>query len=318
MAELVAITSEAVAVDDSLTTLIDWTNIEAVSGFTLAIANASGGSANDITDIQIDTSSDGGTTVSTDQHDGVPAVPVAAGAAAVGTFTESAAFVRIRAVCAEGEDTTATAQLVASSSVGKLATLTDLKDRLGIASTNTDHDQTLGRIITGITTIFESHCRRPLIITAADVTEYTSGLGTRLQLNRYPVASITSVKIAIDYNFDDVTALVADTEYRLTNSGANGILYRRGLEWPLVDDSIQVIYRGGYCPAGQSAGEGETVLPADLREAAIEQSCFIFKRKDDIGLSAVSFDGGSINKSSPMKLLPQVESILANYRRASL
>ena len=318
MPELVAITSAAVAVDDSLTTLIDWTNIELVSGFTLTVANAGGGSANDITDIQIDTSADGGTTVSLDQHAGVPAVPISTGKAAVGTFTESAAFVRVRAICAGGEDTTATAQLVATTSIGKLAALADIKDRLGIAATDTDNDQTIGRIITGITSIFEQHCRRPLVITAADVTEYLSGLGTRLQLNRYPVASITSLKIAIDYNFDDVTALVADTEYRLLTGGSTGILYRRGLTWPMIDDSIQVVYRGGYCPAGQTAGEGETALPADLREAAIEQSCFIFKRKDDIGLTSVSFDGGSIAKSSPMQLLPMVETILNRYRKPSL
>ena len=318
MAELVAMTSEALATGDSLATLIDWTNIEAVSGFTLTIANSSGGSGNDLTDVQIDASPDGGATVSTDQHDGVPAVPIAAGKAAVGTFTESAAFVRIRATCAEGEDTTATAQLVAATSIGKLATLADIKDRLGIAATDTDNDQTIGRIAAGLTSVFEMCCRRPLIITAADVTEYYSGLGTRLQLNRYPTASITTVKIAHEYIFDAATALVTDTEYRLLAGGSTGILYRRGLEWPMPDDCIQVIYRGGYCPAGQTPGEGETALPDDLREAAIEQSCFIFKRKDDIGLSAVSYDGGSIAKSSPMQLLPLVQDILARYKKPSL
>ena len=313
MPELVAMTSAPVAVGDSLATLIDWTNIESVSGFTLTIANAGGGGADDLTDIQIDTSSDGGTTILTDQHAGVPAVPIAAGAAAVGAFTESAAFVRVRAVCAGDKDTTATACLVATSSTGKLATLTDVKDRLGIAAADTDNDQTIGRIITSITSVFESHIARPLIITAANVTEYFGGYGTRLQLNYYPTASIASVKIAIDYNYDDATALVADTEYRLLASGRTGILYRRGLTWPMIDDSIQVIYRGGYCPAGQVPGTGETALPNDLREAAIEQSCFIFKRKDDIGLSAVSYAGGSIAKSSPMQLLPMVQDILARY-----
>ena len=62
MSELAAKTSAAVAVDDSLTTLIDWTNIELMSGFTICVENAGGGSADDITDVQIDTSDDAGVT----------------------------------------------------------------------------------------------------------------------------------------------------------------------------------------------------------------------------------------------------------------
>jgi len=94
MPELVAKSSSAIAVDDSLTTLIDWVNIEALAGFTVIVNNAGGGSDDDITDVQIDTSDDGGVTVNTDQHADVPAVPVAAGKASMGIFH------RDRRVCA--------------------------------------------------------------------------------------------------------------------------------------------------------------------------------------------------------------------------
>jgi len=86
MSELVAKTSVAVAVDEDLTTLVDWVNIESVSGFTIIVDNAGGGSANDITDVQIDTSDDGGVTSNLDQHAGVPAVPVASGKASQGNL----------------------------------------------------------------------------------------------------------------------------------------------------------------------------------------------------------------------------------------
>ena len=155
--EFVAQTSSAVAVDADLTTLIDWTNIELFSGatFTLIVANAGGGSANDLTDVTIDTSVDGGTTVLTDQHAGVPAVPIADGNSPSGTFTETAAFVRVRAQCTTDEDTTATALLLASTVSPLLCTLADVKERLGI--TGTDHDIVLARIGGGIVGIFETH-----------------------------------------------------------------------------------------------------------------------------------------------------------------
>jgi hypothetical protein len=316
MPELVAKTSAAVAVDEDLTVLLDWVNIESVSGFTLVVDNAGGGSANDITDVQIDTSDDGGITSNLDQHAGIPAVPIATGKASEGTFTETAAFVRVRALCAAGQDTTAEAHLLADSVVGRICTLTDVRDRLGIS--DTEHDAAINRIISGLESIFDGHTKRKLLVNAADVTEYFSACGNRLQFNRYPVVSITSIKQAIDYDFDSADALTADSDYRLLANGRNGIIYRMLISWFEVPDSIQVVYRGGYCSAGQTPGTGEYALPADLREAAIEQASFFFKRRDDLGLAGVSFEGGSISKFSSMDLLPMVKKILDNYRKPSL
>ena len=313
--ELVA-KSSAVAVSDELTTLINWTNIESLAGFTVVIENVGGGSGDDITDVQIDTSTDGGTTSSLDQHAGVPAVPVTAGNAKRGTFTETAAFVRIRALCASDKDTTAIAYLLADSSVGRICTLADVKDYIG--ETKTDYDSIINKIILGAEALFNNFTFRNLILNTTDETVYLTGNGTpRLVLPRYPVLSITSLKEAIDYDFD-LDTLVANTDYRLVAGGKNGIIYRMGCNWYEMDDSIQVIYKGGYVPAGQTPGTGETAMPADLREAAIMQTSFIFKRKDDIGLSAVSFQGGSINKFSEVELLPMVKDTLLSYRRPTL
>ena len=314
--QLIANTTSATAVGETLTTLIDWTSIEALADFTLIVSNAGGGSGNDITDIRIDTSADAGVTVNADQHDGVPAVPVAGGKASQGTFTETAAFVRVRAICAAGEDTTAEAMLLAGSTAARICTLADVKDRL--AETDTENDTTLLNIIRGMEGTFDNYCGRTLIINSADVTEYFTGLGSQLLVNRYPVASITSIKVSPDYDFDSADALVVNQNYRLLNSGKNGILFRMYGSWYSIPDSTQIVYRGGYCPAGSTPGSGETALPDDLREAAILQACFIFSRKDDMGVAATSFDGGSMKKFAPVKLLPQVEAILKKYKRPSI
>jgi len=316
MSELVK-NSSAVAVDESLTTLLDWTNIESLSGFTIMVENAGGGSANDITDIQIDTSVDGGVTVLTDQHADTPAVPIADGSTAKGTFTETAAFVRVRALCAAGEDTTANAWLLADSATGRICTLADIRDRLGLADGDTDNDALLNRILVGIEDMFSSYTGRELILNAAAVTEYFTGCGSRLLINRYPIVSVTSIIESYDYSFTE-TALTANSDYRLVGGGKNGIIYRMNMNWPDTEDIIQIIYKGGCCAAGQTPGDGEFAMPADLREAAIEQASFIYKRKDDIGLSAVSFDGGGVQKFSAMKLLPLVEQTLKKYKRPCL
>jgi hypothetical protein len=196
-----------------------------------------------------------------------------------------------------------------------LCTLQDIKDRLAIS--DTDYDSMITAIIAGITGIFEGHCQRPLVITAADIVENYTGLSNYLKLNRYPVVSITSIIETWDYSFDE-TPLTANTDYRLINVGKNGLLYRLYMSWRDLADSIQVTYRGGYTAAGDVPGEGETAIPDALKEAAILQCCFVFKRRDDIGLSAVSFDGAGFQKFSAIKLLPMVSDVLNSYRRITL
>ena len=320
MAELVSKTSSAVAVTEDLTTLLDWVNIETLSGFTLVVTNAGGGSANDITDVQIDTSDDGGVTSDLDQHAGVPAVPIADGESKEDSFTDSSAYLRVRALCAAGQDTTATAILLADASTGRLCTLTDVKDRLGIRAADTDYDQLINRLIASMTARFEKYCHgRRFILNAADETEYFTGCGRYLQLDRYPIVSITSIKQAYDYDFTSATALTEDTDFRIVKKGKagnKGIIYKINSAWLEKEDIIQVVYKGGFCPAGQTPGAGEFALADDLREAAIVQSAFDYKRKDDLGLASISAEGGSISKFETYGLLKAVRVILDSYKKA--
>lgn len=313
----IAKNTTAVAVTDSLTILLDCVNVQGIGTLTITVENVGGGSGNDISDVQIDTSEDGDTW-DLDQHDGKPTIPIASGTDHTALFTETAAFVRVRALCASGEDTTAKATLSASATTGRICTVFDIKDRLGISADTTEYDKLLTRLVNGIESIFNSHCDRQFLLTDTDVTEYYTGCGRQLLLKRYPIVAVTSIKQAADYDFASATALTEDTDYRQINAGKNGIIYLAYTNWLGTPDSIQVIYRGGYRAAGKTVGSGETAVPNDLREAAILQATFVFKRKDDIGLASTGFQGGSISKFSAIKLLPMVEQILKKYRRPQL
>ena len=197
--------------------------------------------------------------------------------------------------------------------MANICTLADVKNRLTIS--DTEYDVLLDGIITGVDAIFDSRTHRTLIAPGSDVTEYFTGCGNYLQLNLYPLIGITSIKESMFYDFDSSVERVADTDYRVMNNGKNGILYRINNHWLDSPDSIQIVYRGGYSAAGVIPGPGEHAMPDDLREAAIQQVCLIFKRRDDIGLSAVGFEGGSISKFSKIELLPMVKDTLNNYMR---
>jgi hypothetical protein len=196
-----------------------------------------------------------------------------------------------------------------------LCLLADIKTRLGL--TNTDFDDIINSIIDGIDGIFDTYCGRPLLMTDEAVTE-NYGIDecrSRLLLNRYPIISITSLKEAFDYDFTAAEALVSNADYRLSNKGLNGIIYRLNGYWLDGEDIIEVIYRGGYCGASEAAAAGENALPDELREAAVMQACFMFKRKDDLGLSSISSQGGSISKFADVELLPLVKQVLDKYKR---
>jgi len=321
MAQLVNKSLAAVAVSDELTTLLDWLYIGHLSSpFTLIVENAGGGADYDITDVQIDTSDDGGTTVALDQHAATPAVPIAIGTSSQAEFTTTAKYIRVRAVCAADEDTTAKITLLADSSTCRICTIAQVKQRLGLTGTATDSDidATIAGIITGFEALAETFCERKLFRPDAAVTEYYAGCGEKLRLFYYPIISITSIKESLDYDFDNTDALTVNDDYRIANGGKNGIIQRLYSWWLDIEDSIQVVYKGAYTPVGETLGTGETALPADLTEAAIMQCSFIYKRRDDIGLTAVSYDGSSIQKFSAMDFLPLVKDILQKYRRISI
>lgn len=316
MGHLIAEQTTATAVTAALTTLIDWTYTEPFTAQRIIVENTGGGSADDITDVQIDESADGGATSDLDQHAATPAVPIVAGAAAHKTLTSTAKWLRVRAKCTTAEDTTAKAWLMADNMTGMLCTLADLRIRLSFEAGDTTDDQMLYSIMRGVAARFDRFCNRTLIRNTSDATEYYNGDVRRLYLQRYPVISITSVTEALDWDWTSATALTADDDYHLVS--AAGALHRVATTWLSGVDSVRVIYQGGYAPAGAILATGETALPIDIVEAALMQCMCNYKRRDDIGLSSASAMGGSISKFSSSELLPDVKDILQKYRRGAL
>ncbi|HOQ06044.1 MAG TPA: hypothetical protein PKY88_12620 [Anaerohalosphaeraceae bacterium] len=200
-----------------------------------------------------------------------------------------------------------------------LCTLEQIRQRLGVTSLSAEESAVLTGLIGSVTAMAEQYCHRGLVLPEEPVTEVYTGGTPYLRLRAFPIAGLQSIRIAADWDFDSAEPLVS-SEYRLLQSGRSGIVYRVDLPWPAEPpDSIQVVYRGGYVPAGsEPASSAEVPMPADLQESAVEQVSFLFKRKDDIGLSGVSFQGGSFSKFENIDLLPQVKRIWDAYKRIVL
>jgi len=77
----------------------------------------------------------------------------------------------------------------------------------------------------------------------------------------------------------------------------------------------RVTFDGGYVLPGTAATAGQTALPAELESACLEQTAYLYQRKDQLGLVSVSGEGGSVSQFSSLDLLPGIKKVLEKYER---
>jgi hypothetical protein len=310
MAHLVAAELTGVAVVSAdYTTVIDWVYIDDCNTVSATVFNATG---DDISGYIIQYSNDGETVSGTQTI--ANTIPQGEGLALAALAYTTYHFIRIRAKTSSGT-ATATAVVVCVSKDGHVCTLTDVRQRVGYETANTTDDDLIIDIERGVAAAFDRYCNRTLIDTGASITEYYKGGADTLVLASYPVISITSVKEASDYDFTNADALTVSDDYRSVDD--KGILKRLSTRWLDGEDTVQVVYRGGYQLAGTTPETGETALPNDIREAAIQQVVYWLRRRHDLGLSSTSAQGMSISKDDG-DLLPSVKMILDRYKRYAL
>lgn len=201
-----------------------------------------------------------------------------------------------------------------------LCTLDQVKARLGM--TTSGDDALLGQLITEISARLAREAQRlasdAACLELTSLTEVFSiyhGRQESLYLAAWPVSAITSVKEGYWGKFDDSTALVEGEGY--TAELARGVLWRCGY-WSPGRRAIQIIYTGGYVPAGDTPAEGQTALPDELVSAAITQVAHLFQRRKDIGSSGQSVQGGSVSWSGEYKLLAEVAAVCHGFRRMTV
>jgi hypothetical protein len=72
---------------------------------------------------------------------------------------------------------------------------------------------------------------------------------------------------------------------------------------------VKIQYNGGY---------SESTLVKSLKRALITQTVYRFRRRKDVGLSSVTYPGGSVNKFTTDQWLPEVLAVLNKFKRVSL
>ena len=191
-----------------------------------------------------------------------------------------------------------------------LCQLLDLKTRLKIAEADVVDDDILAGFIAAASGRFARECNRVFDYSATATYDFR-GDEMDLVVDRYPIVTVTS------FSLKTTEALGFVAEATTPDYLVNGTRSIIELSAPLGTgrELGRVTYAGGYVLPGGTVGTGQTALPDELEQAAIEQCAFWYQNKDRLGLAGVSSQGGSVSKLATADLLPDVQAVLTKYER---
>lgn len=201
--------------------------------------------------------------------------------------------------------------VTSAAATTRLTTLETVKDELAIASA--EHDAILARKIDEATSDIEAHIGRVLRREQVSQTFWDCDAALKyLVLDRYPVASVTSITL------DDEAE--PSSEYRL--DGDRGLLYRLDSSgypsaWTWTK-ALVVVYVAGYLLPGETGRN----LPPALESAAIDLVASywlargrdpLIKAEDVPGLGRIDYWVGAVGRAGDLP--PGVMAKIAPFRR---
>jgi hypothetical protein len=192
-----------------------------------------------------------------------------------------------------------------------LTQLSTVKARLEIDDFEVKYDVLITNAINAYSAQFDKECNRTFARTV-DATEEFDGDETEILAACYPIETVT--KFELKSNETEGWVEQTDVDYLLRR---NCVI---SLANPLGDcrQRARVTYTGGYVLPGTTVGTGQTALPNDLEQAAVEQVACWFMTRDKLGLVRSWPKGGVYEEFAQTELLINVKEVLRKYERWKL
>jgi hypothetical protein len=189
-----------------------------------------------------------------------------------------------------------------------LTQLTTLKARLGLGTAPGPDDTLLTNALEALSVRFDNECQRTLARTVGATEEFNAD-DTEIRVACYPLESLSKFEV-----------LTTEAEGWVERTGVD-FLVRRGCVISLpcalgtASQQARVTYTGGYVLPGTTPGAGQTPLPADLEQAAVEQAACWYLNRDKLGLVRQWPSGGAYLQFAQLDLLLEVKAVLRRYER---
>ena len=192
-----------------------------------------------------------------------------------------------------------------------LTQLSTIKLRLAIDEFNVQYDTLLTNAINAVSTRFDQECNRTLARTIDALHEFPAD-DLEILPPLYPIESVT--KFELKENETDGWTEQTDIEFLIR---FNCVISLNNPLSTIHHQPLQarVTYTGGYVLSGTTPSAGQTPLPDDLEQAAVEQVAAWFQNRDKLGLVRIWLHQGTYEQFSQLDLLPQVRAVLKRYER---
>src|SRR5690349_18646862 len=161
-----------------------------------------------------------------------------------------------------------------------LSLLSTVKARLAIPDLNVEFDDLLTTALTAISARFDRETNRTLTRTANSTFEFDP-CETEIIPPCYPIESVS--KFETKSTEAEGWVQQSNIDYLIRNSCVIS------LQLPLSTlnsqrSTCRITYTGGFVLPGDTALTGQTPLPSDLEQAAVEQVAYWFQNRDKLGL----------------------------------
>ena len=189
-----------------------------------------------------------------------------------------------------------------------LTQLATVKARLAILESDTTNDALLTNAIKAVSARFDSECNRTFARTENCSYEFPAD-ALEICCPCVPIEGIARFELK-----------TSETTGWLEQTGVHHLVRNEciiSLAAPLGSFRAQgrVIYTGGYVLPGVSAAAGQTALPFDLEQAAVEQVSYWFQNRDRLGLQRVWDYHATYRQFADLDLLQAVRAVLEKHAR---
>ena len=194
-----------------------------------------------------------------------------------------------------------------------LSTLATVKSRLALDPLFVDFDDLLTTALTAISARFDRETNRTLTRTANSTFEFDAS-ETEIIPPCYPIESVSKfeTKSTEAEGWIEQTGIDFLVRNRCLLSLAQPLHATRST---LFAPSGRTTYTGGYVLPGTTPSAGQTPLPADLEQAAVEQVAAWFQHRDKLGLDTSWPHAATYEKFVQLPLLISVQTVLKRYER---
>src|SRR6266702_2647996 len=196
-----------------------------------------------------------------------------------------------------------------------LTQLSSVKSRLALLVT--DYDDLLTNAIKAVSARFDKECNRTLARTTSVTHEFDAS-DTEILPPCYPVESVT--KFELKSNETDGWSEQTGIQYLIRRKCVISLSVPLNSQPSTLNSTglARVTYSAGYVLPGDTPAAGQTALPDDLEQAAVEQVAYWFRNRDATGLIRSWPHDGTYVAFLQSDLLLEVRAVLKKYERLVL